>query len=293
MIEIILLNYNSSLDCVKCVSCIKQQQRVDYEIIIVDNNSSEIDKQQIKKLSNDEGCTLLCSTENRGYSAGNNVGLRYAAQKGYEYALIINPDMELYQSDYLQRLTAIMQQDDAVVVAGTDIVNTEGRHQNPMLLDNTDWRSEWGWIKEFVKNFFHCKQNKQYDFVGDYTRSGYCGKLSGCCFLIRISFLRSIDFFDEYPFLYCEEAILARQVQALGHKMYYAASIQAFHKHISSTKGNPTVRFKQFSRSRKYYLLKYSNIDGWRLYAALFSRTLNLWILVLTFRITSFYKKRG
>ena len=38
-VPVILLNYNSSADCCKCVADLKQQEGVELEIIIVDNCS--------------------------------------------------------------------------------------------------------------------------------------------------------------------------------------------------------------------------------------------------------------
>lgn len=258
-VAIVILNYNSSSDCAKCISYIKQQQNCDYEIIVVDNCSKMEDVEQLRILCAEEDCTLLENKENKGYNTGNNVGLRYAAEKAYEYALIINPDMELIQTDYLALMTNKMQENIQIVVVASDIVTTEGVHQNPMLPDG-NWLHQFGWIKGIFKR--GKKNADSYDFIDNYKESHYCHKVSGCCFLIRMSFLKAINFFDEYPFLYCEEAILGQQVQAAKHKMYYMANIQAIHRHISSEKGDPIARFKHWKRSRVYFFEQYSN-DSW------------------------------
>ena len=93
-VPVILLNYNSSADCCKCVADLKRQEDVELEIIIVDNCSRKEDASAVEQLAAEQGCTFIAAKENRGYNAGNNIGLRYAANKGYKYALIANPDME-------------------------------------------------------------------------------------------------------------------------------------------------------------------------------------------------------
>ena len=108
-ISVIVLNYNSSADCCKCVADLKQQEGVELEIIIVDNCSRTEDALAVEKLAAEQGCTFIAAKENRGYNAGNNIGLRYAANKGYEYALIANPDMEFPQRDYIMRLAEEME----------------------------------------------------------------------------------------------------------------------------------------------------------------------------------------
>ena len=81
-VAVIILNYNSSADCCKCVADLKQQEGAELEIIIVDNCSRKEDALAVEKLATEQGCTFIAAKENRGYNAGNNIGLRYAANKG-------------------------------------------------------------------------------------------------------------------------------------------------------------------------------------------------------------------
>lgn len=282
MIAVILLNYNSSADCSKCISFVKQQRGVGYEIIVVDNGSRTEEIEQLRLLCENEKCILLESKENKGYNAGNNIGLRYAARKGYPYALILNPDMELIQPEYLRCVMEVMERDSQVVVVGTDIINAENIHQNPMAADG-NWKHQFGWVKALFRR--SGKPIDSYDFVDNYRESHYCQKVSGCCFLIKISFLQQIDFFDEYPFLYCEEAILSRQVEQAGYKMYYDASSLAIHRHISAEKENPAIRFRHWKRSRIYFYNKYSN-DSWLgKKISTISMTMYVYLYLLYFRI--------
>jgi GT2 family glycosyltransferase len=257
-IATIILNYNSSDDCRKCIGYLKAQQDVEQEIVVVDNYSHDDDCKAVEALCKEQGCTFIASNENRGYNAGNNVGLRYAAEKGYEYALIANPDMEFPQTDYLATLLAQMQTNEDIVVCGSDIIGADGIHQSPMFKDG-NWRGSFAWIKEI---FGKKKKSDAYDFIDNYSESHYCHKVGGCCFMIKMSFLKDIDFFDEKVFLYCEEAILSRQVEMNGKKLYYLATAQAVHRHVKSEKGNPVKRFKTWGKSRCYFIDRYSN-DHW------------------------------
>lgn len=254
-VAVIILNYNSSDDCRKCVSFLKRQEGVELELVLVDNCSSDGDK--VAELCREQGCTFIASSANRGYNAGNNIGLRYASEKGYRYALIANPDMEFPQTDYVAKLVEAMERDEDIVVAGSDIVGADGKHQSPMFRDG-NWTSSFGWIAEP----FRKKKKDTYDFIDNYRESHYCAKVSGCCLMLRLDFIRNIVFFDEYPFLYCEEAILSRQVETAGKKMYYLSSAQAVHRHIPSQKGDPTGRFREWKRSRLYFIKRYSG-DSW------------------------------
>lgn len=252
IIPVIILNYNSSFDCRKCVSFLQKQKNVELEIIIVDNCSAKEDVVQIELLCAEQDVTLLKSETNKGYSAGNNVGLRYAANKGYDYALVINPDMELHDDDYIESLANKFLSDKSIAVVGSDILNNEGQHQNPQR--ELTFNEEFFWFFELIKK----KLAKSLPYTVDYKQSTYCHKLSGCCFMISLSFLEKVGFLDENTFLYCEEAILGKQVDSQNMQMYYMADKQAIHMHIKSAKGNALNRWKQFFKSRRYYTKKHS-----------------------------------
>ena len=257
-LAIIILNYNSSADCHKCIGYLKAQQGVEQEIVVVDNCSQDNDRKAVVLLCKEQGCTFIANNENKGYNAGNNLGLRYAAEKGYEFALIANPDMEFPRTDYLATLLAKMQEDADLVVCGSDIIGADGIHQSPMGKEG-NWRGSFGWIKDIVRRN---KKSDAYDFIDNYNESHYCHKVSGCCFMIKTSFLKEIKFFDENVFLYCEEAILSRQVEMSGKRMYYLATAQALHRHVKNEKGDPAKRFKAWRKSRCYFIDRYSK-DHW------------------------------
>ena len=274
-IATIILNYNSSTDCKRCITDLLQQQEIEQEIIVVDNCSRTEERDAAESICKETGTTFIANAINSGYNAGNNVGLRYAAEKGYEYALIANPDMQFPQRDYLKELIKPMLNDSEVAVCGSDIVGLDGRHQSPMYRDG-DWRSSWGWISDFFKK----KNAETYDFIDNFTTSHYCSKISGCCLLVNLNFIKSIGFFDEYPMLYCEEAILGRQVENAGKKMFYTTEAQAVHAHRKSEKGNPIPRFKQWRRSRLYFIKKYSGDTAFGKFMASLSMQLYTRIIV-------------
>ncbi len=254
-VPVILLNYNSSADCRKCVGFLKLQKGVELEIIIVDNASDEADRKAVEALCAETGSTFLPVSSNRGYNAGNNVGLRYAAEKGYEYALIANPDMEFPDENYVAALVNELKMHPEAVVAGSDIVSPEGKHQSPMKRDG-GWKSSFGWIKDITgKKTVSAEAD---DYIDNWPTSHYCSKVSGCCLLLSLPFIKSIGFFDENVFLYCEEAILSRQVENAGRKMFYTSNLQAIHRHISNAKGDPVKRFNHWRKSRLYYINIYS-----------------------------------
>ena len=249
-VAVIVLNYNSSTDCRKCISDLKQQEGVELEIIIVDNCSREDDALAVKSLAAEQGCTFIAAKENRGYNAGNNIGLRYAAGKGYEYALIANPDMQFPERDYIMRLVNVMEQKPEVAVCGSNIVTTEGQRQNPKRY--TTYLEELLWPINGLFNLLFRKS-----FILNVANQ-YCEILMGSCILVRMSFIEKTGYFDENVFLYCEEPILGKQVKAANMKMFYLDDATAVHAHVASEKGSFVRRHDIYWKSRWYYLKKHS-----------------------------------
>ncbi len=289
-IPIIILNYNSSGDCRKCIGFLRQQEGVETEIVVVDNLSPRPGEQDaIRRLCHEQGCTFIQARDNQGYNAGNNIGLRYAAQKGYKYALIANPDMEFPQRDYIRRMAEAMEGRPEVAVVGTDIVGPEGVHQNPMKRDGS-WRTSWNWIGGVLHRH---RKTESYDFIDCYSESHYCAKVSGCCLMVKLDVMKRIGFFDEGVFLYCEEAILSRQVERASLRMYYMADSQAIHAHVKSEKGNPVPRFRNWKRSRFYFIDKYSDYSFFGRCVAKLSMQTYVALTTFIFKIKNHGKKEG
>lgn len=258
-IATIILNYNSSADCRKCIGYLQQQQGVEQEIIVVDNCSRKEEVAAVQEISHKTGVTFIANSINSGYNAGNNVGLRYAAQKGYELALIANPDVEFPQQDYLAKMVAAINTDEDIVVCGSDIITPEGVHQNPKQRGKDCLREYFRWIQDIFSRKKDTNTVRP-DWIEDYSTSKLCRCLNGCCLLIRMSFAKEIGFFDEGTFLYGEEPILGAQVENAGKKMFYNANATAVHDHKKSKEGSSTFRLKHWRHSMVHSLYRYSKM---------------------------------
>ncbi|HEY9005077.1 glycosyltransferase family 2 protein [Ohtaekwangia sp.] len=91
-VSVIIINYNTfSLTC-QCIDSVMQQtQNVVYEIIVVDNASTEINPQEFKNRYHDK-IRLVTNASNIGFAAGNNAGIEYARGK---FILLLNSDTVL------------------------------------------------------------------------------------------------------------------------------------------------------------------------------------------------------
>ncbi|MBA3013506.1 MAG: glycosyltransferase family 2 protein [Desulfobulbaceae bacterium] len=299
-VAVVILNYNSEKDLQICAEQISKQEGVHLSTILVDNASRTDSLQAIKSwlidwrpdaVSGPENevqswvrqhqgesrknntVYLIENHENRGYSAGNNIGIRLANTLGANAVLIANPDMRIVDRNYLRELTVNMFSDPHCYVAGSRILSQDGVDQNP--LREASFLEEFFWPRCLFRRF---GVQKSYVIPCPIDKSSVAPKVSGCCLMLRMDFLRDIGFLDEGVFLYCEEPILVSMVHRKNGKILYVPSAIAIHAHVKSEKGDSTKRMLQFIRSRKYYLYTYAGYQKWQ-----------LWLLSISYKTLALY----
>ncbi|MBX5481006.1 MAG: glycosyltransferase family 2 protein [Myxococcaceae bacterium] len=275
-----MLTYNSDEDLFVLLPQLVRQEGIRSSLIVVDNASAPESVRRIREWTSlnypdavvgpsedvqawaeahpEEARTsgrvfVIFNRENRGYSAGNNVGLRFAGFLGADAALIANPDMRIEDTRFLARLAEPLFADERHCVAASRVVGLDGKDQNPQR-EPSFWE-ELLWPAQYVRRWF--------GFSGYVTASGTTEpravpKVSGCCLLLRLSFLKEVGFLDENVFLYCEEAILAARIRSIGGRIVYVPDVTAVHAHRYGAKGNSARHIEFFVQSRGYYLRTYS-----------------------------------
>lgn len=250
----IILNYNTSKDCEKCLSYILKQDYENISVVIVDNASTNSDeKDRLISLQQKYKFKLLFSERNDGFSAGNNIGLKWAKRTEASWALIINPDVELRDSHYISYVMSEKRKWDEAVVIGTDVRLPSGERQNPQR-ESTYWE-EVLWPMSACKGKFLKIRNI---YLCEDT-TGYCEKVTGACFFIDLRFVDSIGYLDQHVFMYSEEAILAAQVKKAKAKELYISEVRANHEHYSKQKSPSLDRMRMFDKSRTYYIDNYTS----------------------------------
>lgn len=109
-ISIIIPVYNSAKDVRKCLSCILDQSFKDYEVIVIDDGSSDDSYSIIEEYQRSYSCIRAFKHTNHGVSYTRNFGLLQAKGK---YICFIDSD-DWVESDYLKTfVSAIQEEPDA------------------------------------------------------------------------------------------------------------------------------------------------------------------------------------
>jgi|ETNmetMinimDraft_13_1059891.scaffolds.fasta_scaffold31579_1 hypothetical protein len=123
-LSIIIVNYNTfDLTC-NCISSVRKSTRhINYEIVIVDNASTNCDPN--KFLKKYPGVRLIKSDLNLGYAKGNNLGI---TQSSGDNLLILNSDI-VFKDDAIQYCHDRLKNDEKIGVISPKLVSPDGSLQ--------------------------------------------------------------------------------------------------------------------------------------------------------------------
>ena len=279
-VGIVVLNYKNWQDTLECIEHIFRNEYDNYQLIIVDNYSQnnslahirmwlqqrniavlELLDSEIETVDENNEVILIQSSANKGYAAGNNLGIALALKLESDYVLILNNDV-LVEKDSLVRLVDFMDNNPHVGIAGPKIVREDGAldrncaRRRPEVLDYF-FRMGIGRIlfpqNRWVKSHYYIDE---YDF----SFPKEIDVVSGACMLVRRNVFDEIGLLDENTFLYQEEFILHEKLRDAKISTVVVPESQVVHKHGKSTAGEEkALLMKALYASLYYYLTSCRN----------------------------------
>lgn len=113
LISIIIPNKDQKDSLEQCLKSIEKSTYQNYEIIIVENNSTEEETFEFYKKIQSDRIRVVYWLDEFNYSAINNFGARHA--RG-DYLLLLNNDVEVITPDWLEEMTANCQRKEVGIV---------------------------------------------------------------------------------------------------------------------------------------------------------------------------------
>ena len=98
---VVIPTYNRRDFVVGCVKSLKKQTIKGFEIVVVDNGSTDGTSDVISKSFSD--VTLLKGNDNLWWSGAVNLGIRYALKRDFKYILLLDNDTEV-MPDYIEKM---------------------------------------------------------------------------------------------------------------------------------------------------------------------------------------------
>lgn len=265
-VSIIIVSFNTKRllqDCLQSV--IDNTKDVSYEIIVVDNNSTDGSQDMLRELY--PGVTLLCNEDNIGFSRANNQG--YKRSSG-EYLLFLNSDT-LIVGDAVEKMTTYLKQNPTVGILGPRILDIHHQPRRSYMRFLDAKKLFLG--SKHLRLFVDVEEYRLHFPVDDYSTIRTVPWLSGACLMIKRKAFEEAGLFDEHYFFYLEDMDLCLQVNRIGYDVVYYPQAEIVHMFGGSSIQQPDHLHKLYDKSMAYYFRK--NMPGLQYLCAM----LYLWLL--------------
>lgn len=237
-LSIVIVNYNVKYFLEQCLSSVLYAiQRIDAEVFVVDNNSSDHSKEYISEKF--PTVTWIQNAENVGFSRANNQAIRIATG---EYILLLNPDT-VVPEDCFQKCISFMDSHKEAGALGIHMIDGAGN-----FLPESKRGITTPWVS-FCKMSGLTALFSTSTLFSEYYK-GYLPKtennpaeiLSGAFMFMRKTALEKTGLLDEDFFMYGEDIDLSYRIEKAGFKNYYFAESAILHYKGESTK-TQSVRY--------------------------------------------------
>ena len=252
LVSIVILNWNGLEDTKICLNYVNKIDYPNYEIVLVDNGSSQDQKDYLSKLDN---IVYVDNIKNRGFAGGQADGYKHA--KG-DYILLLNNDAVI-QPDYLKEAMPLFEDPKVAVVGGRSYFWNE----EEVLLDKTSRFYSYMTIDpvsaETTLN------------MSDYGTTQEVNVVSGSAVIVKRKVIEEVGYLWEQYFAYYEETDLFARIKRAGYKVLYSPKLQIWHKNGASSGAQSGSFFFFFHIFRNRYMFAQRNFDNE--YLALFKKS--------------------
>ncbi len=253
-VSVILVNYNTCKLTLEAIGSIyKLTKKINFEIIVVDNNSFDDSEKVIRY--NFPDVIFIKNNKNIGFGQANNKGMEIAKGK---YYFLLNTDTYLLNNavelffDFMEK-----KENSNVTVVGGDLLRANG-----------ETCVSWGYFpnfKLFVKGSIwrHFYKKEFYDsevlipVFADNIKAYEVDYVSGANFFVRADVIEKVGGFDKCFFLYFEETELTLRIKRIISDSKVLMFPLAKIVHIgqgSNLNSNKGLSFKlQYLKSKAHY----------------------------------------
>lgn len=269
-LSIIIISYNTKKiteNCLKSIETSLKQSPLSYEIILVDNASTDGSNEITGNFR------LIKNSKNLGFARANNQGAREAKGK---YILFLNSDIIVLDNAIEKLLGFFKQNEMTIQFLGGKLLNKDQSPQPscgpfyslPVVFGALFLRGDyWGLTRSSPNTV------KEVDWV------------SGACILTKKEYFNSIGGFDEQIFMYMDEIDLLYRAKKKGYRVFFYPEAEFVHLGSASS-GGRTYPILQVFRGFLYFYRKHHNTK----LSLFFLKTmlqLKSWIAIVVGKITN------
>jgi GT2 family glycosyltransferase len=245
-LDIVIVNWNSGPYLEKCIRSIYENtRRVDFKIVVVDNNSSDGSAACLPIGGNE---LIVRSNTNLGFAKACNLG---AKKSNADFLLFLNPDTIIKSSSIESALDCLIVSPEKGIV-GIRHESEEGK-TIPSCSRFLKLRFLINDVTGLSKVFGRRLKPATIMTDWDHNDSRVVDQVMGSFMLMRRSDFEFLGGFDEKFFVYFEDMDIARRIVNIGKYSYYLNSVSIIHSGcVSSNQVKSKRLFYSLSGRIKY-----------------------------------------
>jgi len=219
----IILNWNTAQITKKCVlSIYKHLDKKDFQIVIVDNASTDNSISLFKKLQKKhKNLFIIKNQSNLGFSAGNNTAQKYFITK---YLVFLNSDILLFDNSITNAINYLKKHKNIGLVA-PKLILADGTTQNSIYPPQT--------IINAIKQYWFGKKTFS-PYFSTSKKPTTVWAVAGAAIIIKSCLFKKIGMWNEKYFIYFEDLDLCRSLRKINKKIIYFPKAKLIHLHGSS-----------------------------------------------------------
>jgi GT2 family glycosyltransferase len=214
-VSIVIVSYNTCRILDECIASIKKETNVGYEIIVVDNASTDNSCRMLREKYPE--VLLIENRENAGFARANNQGFAIAQGK---YFFMLNSDTVILDGA-VDKLINFMEKNPDVGICGPRNVGRDGELQYNCDHFPSFWNTLWVYsnlVNRYPKVKMFKRSRMQY---WDYGEIKDVERIAGCALMIRSDLYIKLGGLDNNFFMYFEETDLCYRVIREGYRVVY------------------------------------------------------------------------
>lgn len=226
-IYIIIPNYNGCEHLEDCFKSLRGQTYKEFNIILVDNNSSD-DSVQFTKQNYPE-CSIIGLEKNYGFAKAINKGIKNALENdNCSFILLLNNDIECDTNFFSEMMNGFISPDTGSVAC--KMLNYYKRN----VIDDAGNFIRW--------NDFPLERGQNEEDKGQYDKPEFLfGACAGAALYKREVFEKA-GLLDEDFISYLEDVDFSFRLQRMGFKCFYNPKAVCYHKRMATSKSNVAYR---------------------------------------------------
>lgn len=223
-VSVIIVNYRTKELCADCINSIfEKTEGLQYEIILVDNNSADGSAAFLREKFGDR-IRVVENDVNAGFARANNLGFTYATGR---YVFLLNSDTVLI-NNAIGILAGFLDDNKDAGIVGGNLYDRQGGAMHSYMREFPSLEND-GIPNIFARVFRRlnfAKNGREFNCGTQPVRVGY---VTGADMMIRRSALDAAGVFDSEFFMYSEEVELTARIVKCGFSVWSVPSAKITH----------------------------------------------------------------